>query len=81
MISEVKMFCIVCDGCGCSMRAPNWDLITDESSEALNASIVDDWLFKGEGFMGKENQKHYCENCWTLDDNDEPKILNDVTRI
>jgi hypothetical protein len=76
MIDEKKMYSIRCDGCGKRLTTSNGSLILRKTKGALNRLEVDDWLFQ-RIHEDINAYRHFCENCWTLDDNDEPKILND----
>lgn len=63
MLKEVKMFTIICDGCGKDVNDDTdysgWD---DES-------YVDD--IRQEADWEKVNDQHYCTDCYEYDDDDE----------
>lgn len=67
MLKEVKMFTIICDGCGKDVNDDTefswW------SDESYLEEIADDSDWE------KIDDKHYCTNCYKYDDNDE-LILN-----
>lgn len=62
MIEEVKMYTVVCDNCGkdngCDSDFSCWN---DESAA---------WEQASECGWTKEKDKHYCQDCWSYDDND-----------
>ncbi len=63
MVKEVKMYTIVCDGCGCDVNEDSgyscWSDV-EHNEEIANDS---DWM--------KVGDKHYCNDCFEYDDNDE----------
>lgn len=63
MLKEVKMFTIVCDGCGCDVNSDtDYSCWNDEN-------YVDD--IRHEAGWEKVDDKHYCTDCFEFDDNDE----------
>jgi hypothetical protein len=63
MLKEVKMFTIICDGCG-------KDVNDDTDYSAWNdESYVDD--IRQEADWEKVDDKHYCTDCYEYDDDDE----------
>ena len=65
MKQEVKSMIIVCDGCGESFHDGNdfCSYIDDENGELIEQSALDsEWL--------KFGDKHYCPDCYELDDED-----------
>ena len=68
MLKEVKMFTIVCDGCG-------EDVNDDTDYSCWNdENYVED--IRHEAGWEKVNDKHYCNDCFKYDDNDELIIKN-----
>lgn len=67
MLQELKMFTIVCDGCGKDVNEGtgysgwNCDNYIEEIRQEAGWEKVDD--------------KHYCPDCFEYDDNDELQIL------
>ena len=63
MLKEVKMFTIICDSCGCDVNEPtDYSCWNDES-------CVEDIRYEAD--WEKVGDKHYCNNCYEYDDNDE----------
>lgn len=68
MIKEVKMFTIVCDGCGKDVNEnTDYSCWNDENA---NEDI------RQEADWEKVDDKHYCTKCFEYDDNDELIIKN-----
>ena len=68
MVKEVKMFTIVCDGCGEDVNADtDYSCCNDEN-------YVED--IREEAGWEKVDGKHYCTDCFEYDDNDELIIKN-----
>lgn len=70
MIKELKMYTIICDGCGKDVcdgsEYSGWNeelYLEDIASEAS-------WI--------KENDKHYCTDCFKYDDEDNLIIKNET---
>lgn len=67
MIQEVKMYTIVCDGCGC-------DVNEDSGYAGWNdEEYVDD--IRQEAGWEKVDDKHYCTDCFEYDDDDQLVIF------
>lgn len=71
MIKTVEMYTVLCDNCGKDFcdgeEFGAWsepDFVTDSAEES-------GWHF--------EDDKHYCPECFSWDDNDE-FVLNGITR-
>ena len=75
MIKEVTTFSLICDNCNrLFMSSFEEFTLWVTESDAVEASIDDDWT--------KCNGKHYCPNCYELDDDDnivikEKEVNND----
>jgi hypothetical protein len=68
MLKELKMFTIVCDGCGC-------DVNKDSGYAGWNdEEYVED--IRMEAGWEKIENNHYCTDCFEYDDNDELVIKN-----
>lgn len=62
MIKELTMYTVVCDNCGKNIYAENnhcW-----EEKDMAEEDAVDYWFFV------KVDDKHYCDRCHELDDED-----------
>ena len=69
MIHEVTMHGATCDNCGDAWYNDHygWSAMSDDSS--LKQMLYDDeWHTDGD--------KHYCPNCYTLDDDDNLILRN-----
>jgi len=67
MVKEVKMFTIVCDGCGCDVNEnTDYGCWNDES-------YVEE--IRDEAGWKKVGDEHYCDNCFEYNDNDELVIF------
>lgn len=63
MIKEVTAFSLICDNCNrLFMSSFEEFTLWVTKSDAVEASINDDWI--------EHKDKHYCPNCYELDDND-----------
>lgn len=68
MIKELKMYTIVCDGCGEDVNADtSWSCWSDVE---YNEDI------RQEAGWEKVDDKHYCTDCFEYDDNDELILKN-----
>lgn len=68
MLKEVKMFTIVCDGCGEDVNADtDYACWNDENA---NEDI------RQEAGWEKVDNKHYCTDCFEYDDDDELILKN-----
>lgn len=68
MLKEVKMYTIVCDGCGKDVNE-NTDYSCWNDEDA-NEEI------RQEAGWEKVDNKHYCTDCFEYDDNDELILKN-----
>ena len=68
MIKEIKVYTAICDGCG-------FDVFRGQEHIGLNdIGFVEDTVLDSEWIIDEETDKpakHYCPNCWTVDDNGE----------
>jgi hypothetical protein len=62
MIKEVIMYTILCDGCG-------KDVNSGTEYSCWNDTDINEDMAADSGWM-KEGDKHYCENCFYYDDED-----------
>jgi len=62
MLTEVKMFTIVCDNCGEDIAAEQEYSCWNDANYAEENAMESDWI--------KEGDKHYCTKCVSYDDND-----------
>ena len=68
MIKEVTTFSLICDNCNrLFMSSFEEFALWVTESDAVEASIDDD--------QTKYKGKHYCPNCYELDDNDNIVII------
>lgn len=68
MLKEVKMYTIVCDGCGKDVNEnTDYSCWNDENA---NEDI------REEAGWEKVDDKHYCTKCFDYDDNDELILKN-----
>jgi len=66
MIKEVKMFTVICDNCKAdSNRNSEYSCWNDEGT-ARDTAMESDWH--------EEGDKHYCPDCFNVDDNDNVTI-------
>lgn len=75
MIKEVIMYTIVCDNCGKDVNKDAEYSAWNDKNYAEEVAMESDWI--------KENDKHYCPDCFTYDDEDSlliKPILGDVVR-
>ena len=73
MVKEVTMFTVVCDNCGKDVNKDAEYSAWNEKTFAEDIAMEADWI--------KENDKHYCSDCFTYDDDDNlliKSILGDV---
>lgn len=70
MIKIVKMYTVICDGCGKDSNANSEYSCWSEADIAEELAAEDNWL--------KDGKAHYCPQCYHYDDNDnlilKPKI-------
>ena len=75
MIKEVKSYFLRCDNCDKTyIESRNNYCIWLDASTAIEDAMNEDWIEHG--------GKHYCPNCYTIDDNDnitikESEVNND----
>ena len=62
MIEKVEMFTVVCDNCGEDAGASSDASCWNDEAVAEEMALESEWI--------KEDEKHYCPNCWSRDDND-----------
>lgn len=62
MIQEVKMFTVICDNCKKDANESSEYSCWGEANIAEEMAMNSDWT--------KEEDKHYCRNCVSYDDND-----------
>lgn len=77
MITEVKMYSGKCDNCGEVFEDAHhgWTAFVDEG--ILEEYMSEEGWYVAETSKGVPN-KHYCENCWSMNDDDE--IVIDANR-
>jgi hypothetical protein len=63
MIKEVKMFTIICDGCGKDVNEGEEICAWNDKSYIEDVAYDSDWK--------TVDDKHYCTNCYEYDDNDQ----------
>lgn len=62
MLKEVKMFTIICDGCGKDVNSDLEFSCWNDESYLEDIRTDSDWE--------KVDEKHYCTNCYEYDEND-----------
>ena len=62
MLKEVKMYTVVCDNCGKDVNKDAEYSAWNDKNYAVEVAMESDWI--------KENDKHYCPDCFTYDDDD-----------
>lgn len=63
MIKEVKSYALICDNCGKTYTENYCDYsIWLEPDMAIEEAEYEGWI--------EHKDKHYCPNCYELDDND-----------
>lgn len=73
MLKEVKMYTVLCDNCGKDVNKDAEYSAWNEKTFAEDIAMEADWI--------KENDNHYCPDCFTYDDDDNlliKSILGDV---
>jgi len=63
MIKEVKMFTIVCDGCGKDVNSNTEFSCWSDEGYLEDIAYDSDWK--------QVDKKHYCTDCYDYNDNDE----------
>lgn len=71
MIKEVKMYTVICDNCGKDVNADA------EYSAWSDTQFTEDMAL--EAGWHKEDDKHYCPDCFSFDDEDE-LVINAALR-
>ena len=67
MLKEVKMYTVVCDNCGKDVNKDAEYSAWNDKNYAVEVAMKSDWI--------KENDKHYCPDCFTYDDDDNLLII------
>ena len=67
MLKEVKMYTVVCDNCGKDVNKDAEYSAWNDKNYAGEVAMESDWI--------KENDKHYCPDCFTYDDDDNLLII------
>ena len=67
MLKEVKMYTVVCDNCGKDVNKDAEYSAWNDKNYAVEVAMESDWI--------KENDKHYCPDCFTYDDDDNLLII------
>lgn len=67
MLKEVKMYTVVCDNCGKDVNKDAEYSAWNDKRRAEEVATESDWI--------KENDKNYCPNCFTYDDDDNLLIM------
>ena len=62
MIKEVKMYTVQCDNCKCTSGDNSEFSCWNDESTALDEAKESEWI-ESEG-------KHYCPDCYSIDDDD-----------
>ena len=70
MIQTVEMFTVVCDNCGKDANENSDYSCWNDTETALDQAMESDWHEK--------DMKHYCPNCYSMNDDDE--IIIDESR-
>lgn len=67
MLKEVKMYTVVCDNCGKDVNKDAEYSAWNDKRYAEDIAMEADWI--------KENDNHYCPDCFTYDDDDNLLIM------
>ena len=67
MLKEVKMYTVVCDNCGKDVNKDAEYSAWNDKRYAEEVAMESDWI--------KENDKNYCPDCFTYDDDDNLLII------
>ena len=67
MLKEVKMYTVVCDNCGKDVNKDAEYSALNDKRHAEEVAMESDWI--------KENDKNYCPDCFTYDDDDNLLII------
>jgi len=74
MIKEVKMYTVICDCCGVDVNDNMEYSCYSEANHAQYCAMDSDWIHP-------EENKHYCPDCFTYDDDDKLIISNSKSQI
>ena len=67
MLKEVKMYTVVCDNCGKDVNKDAEYSAWNDKRYAEEVAMESDWI--------KEDDKNYCPDCFTYDDDDNLLII------
>jgi len=70
MVKEVKMYTIICDNCGKDVNEGGEYSCFNDKEYVNDIAMESDWI--------KEDDKHYCTDCFTYDDDDNI-VINTLT--
>ena len=70
-IKKVEMFTVVCDNCGADVNEGQEYSCYSDEGYAKEVAMEANWI--------KENDKHYCEDCWEYDDEDN-LVIKSITQ-
>lgn len=62
MVKQVTMFTIICDNCGRDVNEGQEYSCWNDKGYAEDIAMEADWI--------KEDDKHFCPDCYTYDDDD-----------
>jgi hypothetical protein len=68
MVKEVKMYTLICDGCGQDFCEGSEFAAWGEPDFVIDAAHEEDWI--------ESEEKDYCPDCYTYDDQDKLIIKN-----
>lgn len=66
MISKVEMFTVICDNCKKDQGSESEYSCWNDKGAALDEAFEADWI--------EEDGKHYCRECYKIDDDDNVVI-------
>lgn len=72
MIKEVKMYTVVCDNCGKDVNEGAEYSCWNDKRYAQDIAMEADWLSEGD--------KHYCQDCFSYDDEDNLIITQKIEK-
>ncbi len=72
MIKEVIMYTVVCDNCGKDHNKNEEIAAWNDKNYAQECAMNSNWL--------KEEDKHYCTDCYSYGDNDELIIKTELAK-
>jgi hypothetical protein len=70
MISEIKMFECTCDNCGEQWQHGHDGFVALADEDSLSNTVSDDEDWHTDRQPGSEPDKHYCPDCFHIDDED-----------